>query len=177
MVKSTKKSEDSLKILLIVLSVFLVISVFSLGFFSYPLLIGYISGGSEAPFSLLSLTGKTVNSPSNFIEKESILVYSDKIVIALKGATVSSYEDTGSMEPILDSNSNGIRIQPESEDEIHVGDIISFKQNGFLIVHRVIEKGSDSQGVYFVTKGDNNAFNDGKIRFQDVEYITVGILY
>jgi len=177
MVKSIKKSEDSLKILLIVLSVFLLISVFSLGFFSYPLLVGYISGELEAPFSLLSVTGKTISSPSNFIERENILVYPDKIVIALKDATVSSYEDTGSMEPILDSNSNGIRIKPEFENEIQVGDIVSFRQNGFLIVHRVIEKGIDSQGVYFITKGDNNNFKDGKIRFQDIEYITIGILY
>lgn len=179
---NTKKNHfnekfDFWKCILIVLNVLLVISMFSLGFLSYPLLQDYLSGKLESPFSLFSLSGKAVSSPSNFIEKESILVYSDKIVIDLKGATISSYQDTGSMEPTLDSNSNGIRIKPESEKEIQIGDIISFRKNGILIVHRVIEKGTDSQGIYFVTKGDNNNFNDGKIRFQEIEYITVGILY
>lgn len=172
-----KCKKDSLKAILIVLNVLLIISMFSLGFLSYPLAEEYFSKQSESPFSWLYLTGKTISSPSNFIEKEKILVYPEKVVINIPGATISSYQDTGSMEPVLDSNSNGIRVKPYSEEQIQVGDIITFKKNGILIVHRVIEKGIDSQGLYFITKGDNNNFNDGKIRFRDIEYITIGILY
>ncbi len=46
-----------------------------------------------------------------------------------------------------------------------------------LIVHRVVDKGVDSDGVYFITKGDNNNYSDGKVRFEEIEYITIGILY
>lgn len=179
--KKQENSEQKLKSILILLNILLVISMFSLGFISYPLLSEYVEISQESPFSFISFTGRsTINSlssPSDFIEKDNVFVYSDKVVINIPGATLSSYEDTGSMEPILDSNSNGIRIKPESEQEIEIGDIVSFRKNGILIVHRVIEKGIDNQGVYFITKGDNNNFNDGKIRFQDIEYITVGILY
>jgi len=172
-----KNKEDSLKTILVVLNILLVISMFLLGFLSYPLAEEYFSKESESPFSLFSLTGKTTSSPSDFIEKDKILVYPEKVVINIPGATISSYQDTGSMEPVLDSNSNGIRIKPESEQEIQVGDIVTFRKQDILIVHRVIEKGVDSRGVYFVTKGDNNNFNDGKIRFSDIEYLTIGILY
>ena len=81
------------------------------------------------------------------------------------------------MLPVLDQESNGIRIVPKSENEVNEGDIITFKQDNLLIVHRVVEKGIDNQGVYFITKGDNNSLSDGKIRFKDIEYITIGVLY
>ena len=41
----------------------------------------------------------------------------------------------------------------------------------------VIEKGIDEDGIYFITKGDNNSITDGKIRFEDIEYITVGVIW
>jgi signal peptidase I len=81
------------------------------------------------------------------------------------------------MLPVFDTGANGIRIQPHSSDEIKLGDIVSYERNGELIVHRVIEIGTDSQGLYFITKGDNSAFSDGKIRFSEIKYITIGILY
>jgi len=81
------------------------------------------------------------------------------------------------MKPIFDKGAHGIRIVPQSAEEINVGDIISFRVGRSLIVHRVIEKGLDSKGVYFLTQGDNNLFSDGKIRFEDIEYVTVGIIW
>ena len=81
------------------------------------------------------------------------------------------------MKPLFDHSSNGIRIKPVSEDDINIGDIITFKEGNLLIIHRVIEKGIDNNGVYFITKGDNNFVSDGKIRFKDIEYKTIGIIY
>jgi signal peptidase I len=81
------------------------------------------------------------------------------------------------MEPLLDENSNGIRIIPKSEEDIHIGDIISFEKNKDLIIHRVIDKGVDNNGTYFITKGDNNNVSDGKIRFEDIRYITIGVIW
>src|SRR3989344_4762671 len=79
--------------------------------------------------------------------------------------------------PISDENANGIRIVPEDEDSINVGDIITFEKNDLLIVHRVIEIGIDSEGKYFITKGDNNLVADVKIRFEDIRYLNIGVIW
>ena len=48
----------------------------------------------------------------------------------------------------------------------------------YAFVHRVAEIGSDKEGVYFVTKGDNYWKEDSyKVRFSHIEGIVVGILY
>jgi signal peptidase I len=147
---------------------------FLLGFLSANLII--LSMGIETPLSIGDITRTNV-SPSDIILERDIEILGDRVLINIKGASLSRYEDTGSMKPVLDKGSNGIRIVPESEKYINVGDIVTFSENGYLIVHRVIEKGVDEQGVYFVTKGDNNLINDGKIRFEDIEYVTVGVIW
>ena len=81
------------------------------------------------------------------------------------------------MLPILDKGANGLRVVPKSEDDVSVGDIVSFRIGGVLVVHRVVEKGIDDNGTYFIVKGDANLIGDGKIRFKDIEYITIGIIY
>ncbi|GEM_PF-520703 len=128
-----------------------------------------ISNASDNP--------KTPLFHSDFVSEDDILVYPDRVVIKINGASVGRYDDSGSMRPVIDSRVNGIRIKPESENDINVGDIVTFKRNNQLIVHRVIEKGADDKGIYFITKGDNNDFPDRKIRIEDIEYLTVGLLY
>ncbi|MDD3993611.1 MAG: hypothetical protein PHX15_00225 [Candidatus Nanoarchaeia archaeon] len=151
------------------------ILIFFIGFFSCATVFSFIFfSNGEIPFSL---NGNVALSPSNWLNKENIMVYNDKIVIYVDNASLSSYQPTGSMRPLLDSGANGIRIKPKSVQEINNGDIISFRKNGMLIVHRVVDKGVDSEGIYFITKGDNNNYSDGKVRFEDIEYITIGILY
>jgi len=81
------------------------------------------------------------------------------------------------MKPLLDKGANGIRITPKNENEINVGDIVSYKFKDILVVHRVVEKGTDDKGIYFITQGDNNILSDGKIRFDDIEYVTIGIIW
>jgi len=117
------------------------------------------------------------SAPFDFVRENQIQIYEDKIVINVKGASLSSYAPTGSMLPVLNQGSNGIKIVPKSEADIHIGDIITFEQDNALIVHRVIEIGTDSEGTYFITKGDNNNISDGKIRFKDIRYITIGIIW
>jgi|SRR3989344_5843040 len=154
--------------------------IFLIGFLSANVAGLFLIYGSEIPTSLsnFSLSFNSNNSaPFDFVKENQIQVYDDKIVIDIKGASISSYAPTGSMLPVLDKGSNGIRIVPESEAEIHIGDIITFNQDNMLIVHRVIEIGSDSEGTYFITKGDNSPINDGKIRFKDIKYITIGIIW
>jgi hypothetical protein len=153
--------------------------IFLFGFLSANIVSYFFIYGLENPFSNdFGLVGVGSNpTPSDFIKEKDIKIYDDKIIIEVPGISLSRYAPTGSMKPVLDQGSNGIRIVPKSENEVYEGDIITFNQNNLLIVHRVVEKAIDDEGVYFITKGDNNSFSDGKIRFKDIEYITIGVLY
>ena len=82
------------------------------------------------------------------------------------------------MIPVLSEKANGIEIIPQFPEQIHSGDIITYEDSaGNYIVHRVIKTGQDEQGIYFVTKGDNSATNDGKVRFSQIKYLTIAIIY
>jgi hypothetical protein len=151
--------------------------IFLFGFLSANLLSYFLVYGVENPFSNgFSISGME-NAPQDFVKENQIQIYEDKVVINVKGASISRYAATGSMKPTFDENANGIRIVPKSVDEINVGDIITYQSGDSLIVHRVIEKGTDSEGVYFITKGDNNTVSDGKIRFKDVKYETIAVIW
>ena len=158
---------------LIALVVLLVAFSFSIGYLSAYVL-NLDLGGFEKPFSTNSTQ---VEAPHDFVKENKILVYSDKVVIMLDHPTISEYAPTGSMRPLFDYGANGVRIKPTSVSDIHVGDIVTYQSGEDLIVHRVIEIGSDNEGAYFVTKGDNNSSADGKIRYPDIKYITVAIIY
>jgi signal peptidase I len=151
---------------------------FLVGFVSCALLLFFsISLGTEIPFITGKSTAFTDVSPSDRIHEEDIAVSDKGIMISLPHASLSSYADTGSMKPLLHEGANGIRVVPEQESDIALGDIVSFTRDGFMVVHRVIASGVDEQGTYFITKGDNNATDDGKIRFSDIRYVTVGVLW
>ena len=124
-----------------------------------------------------SLTGNVISTPTGNIQNNNITVYSDRIVIRVSNATISNYENTGSMTPLIGSSAHGIRIVPQSEDEINIGDLVSFNMSGKMIIHRVIFKSQDSQGVFFITRGDATQIEDPPIRFSDIQYKTIGILY
>jgi len=137
--------------------------------------INYVYIDKEKPF--LIGFGNISEEPSDWIKEQDIKVYDDKIIIYVKNALLSRYADTGSMLPVLGKYTSGIKIIPNSAEQIQIGDIISFESGNKLIVHRVIDKGKDEKGVYFVTKGDNNNETDGKIYFPQVKYVTVGLIY
>jgi signal peptidase I len=159
--------KDILKFVLIFLMGFLSCLTVVLVFYDAekPLRIGEVSLVSPA------------QSPGNWIKEENIHIYENAVVIDIEGASLSRYAPTGSMKPILDIGSNGIRIVPENPSQISIGDIITFQQNSELVVHRVIDKGADEQGAYFITKGDKNNVTDGRIRFKDIKYVTIAIIY
>ena len=117
------------------------------------------------------------SSPGDWISNDNIEVYSNRIVINVDDASISNYANTGSMRPTLDAGHNGIRIRPASADQIQEGDIITFSREDNLIVHRVIQKGQDETGFWFITRGDNNLQSDEKVYFKDIKYVTIGILY
>jgi signal peptidase I len=147
--------------------------LFLAGFFSCVLIFLIFS-------TFPSITGFSVNdrqSPSNWIKESDILLYEDRVVIFISNASISSYENSGSMVPQFDDKSKGVRVKPSFPEQISIGDIVSFRNSDNLIVHRVIEKGTDSKGIYFITQGDKNIFTDQKIRFEDIEYVTVAVLW
>ncbi len=128
----------------------------------------------------ISFTTSELISPFDRIDSNQILIYEDYILIRIQGATLASYANTNSMDPILDSEANGIEIIPTSEEDIRVGDIITYEAswNEGLVVHRVIFIGEDEEGWYCVTKGDNSRFTDpGKTRFGEIKYLLIGVIY
>ena len=116
-------------------------------------------------------------SPANWIKENQIQIYRDRIVILIPNATLSRYAATKSMDPSIDSYANGVEITPESPEQLHVGDIIAYQVDDSFIVHRIIEIGSDDKGWYCIPKGDNAVQNDGKIRFEQIKYVTIAIIY
>lgn len=119
------------------------------------------------------------DSPADRLKDYSIKIYDDKITVFVKNPYLAKFTDTHSMEPVLGSKSTGIEIIPGSESDIKEGDIVSYAGSADeVIIHRVIKIGNDAEGWYAITKGDNNTGNDpGKIRFNQIKRILVGILY
>ena len=148
--------------------------VFLTGFLSnYAVNSAYID--TEKPFLIGFTDNKT--QPGNWLNEKDIKIYEDKVVIYVDNAMLSRYGNTGSMIPTLGEYTTGIKIKPENSEQINIGDIITYEKDNMLIVHRVVDKGEDSKGVYFVTKGDNNSETDGKVYFKDVRYVTLGLIY
>lgn len=138
------------------------------------------SMGKETPLLGLSEAASGLFdkiSPGNWVSEDDIRIYSDRVVIYVKNTSLARYAATKSMDPVLDSTANGIEIPFESVEQIHVGDIITFKQGQDLVVHRIIKVGSDEEGWYCITKGDNAMQDDGKIRADDIKFITIAIIY
>ena len=133
----------------------------------------------EKPLSLFQ-DGIEKNSPGDWIKEDQIKVYNDKVIINLKDAEWASFTNTNSMDPVLDEKANAIEIMPKSSDNIHVGDIISYKSDytDGTIIHRVIKISKDDNGWYCIVKGDNNQSPDpGKIRFNQIKRVLVAIIY
>lgn len=157
-------------------------AVFIMGWIAASIFYNYSYIGLEKPLSFDILLGVSpeLSSPSDHIPEESIHVLQDKVVLDIKDAQWASFTDTNSMDPFIDTGANSIEIKPKSRDEIRMGDVISFKADfdDGIIIHRVVGIGKDEQGAYYITKGDNNPLADpGKVRFEDINGIVVGVVY
>ncbi|MCX6711925.1 MAG: hypothetical protein NT139_02725 [Candidatus Woesearchaeota archaeon] len=117
-------------------------------------------------------------SSNDYIKDSQIEIQDDKIIIHVKDASLAYYADTHSMDPIINSNANGLEIIPRIEQDIKIGDIIAYQDSNDLIVHRVIKISKDNQGTYYTLKGDNNTLQDPtKVRFYQIKYKLIGVLY
>lgn len=115
-------------------------------------------------------------SPQDRIKEENLQLLSDKLIINFPGIKLASYTDTNSMDPLIDEQTNGLEIVPQSENDIHVGDVVAYQSNNDLIAHRVIAIDKDEIGWYALVKGDNSE-NIEKIRFYQIMYVLIGVLY
>jgi len=135
-------------------------------------------GEKYNPFSFLTSASPEISSPSDWIKENQIQVYPNKVILEINQPMWSSFTNTNSMDPFLDETANAIEIKPQSPEQIKVGDIISYQTEYGLIIHRVIEKGEDELGPYFIVKGDNNINKDPfKVRFEDIKGVLVAIIY
>ncbi|MFH0752320.1 MAG: signal peptidase I [archaeon] len=118
-------------------------------------------------------------SPSDTITEGQIRVYDDRVVIYMDNPYLAEYTNSNSMDPVLDEGANGLLIIPKEED-LNLGDIVSYQSehNENLIVHRIVEIGNDDLGTFYRMKGDNNSSVDfEKVRFEQIKYKTLGIIY
>lgn len=142
------------------------------------LLNSFVAEPKMVPFSFGN--ARDLKSPFDHIKEEQIHVYDDVVVLDIKNASWASFANTKSMDPLLDGEANGIEIKPKSIDDIHVGDVVSYKPTftDGLVIHRIVETGFDENGWYAITKGDNNNVEDPeKIRFEQINGILVAIVY
>jgi hypothetical protein len=136
----------------------------------------------ERPLSLNTLLRGNIEleSPQDHISEDNIHVFNNKVVIDVEDAVWSTFTNTNSMDPIIDTGANGLEISPKSPSDINVGDIISYKPEGKngLVIHRVVATGYDGEGWYARTKGDNNPTVDpGKVRFNQIHGVLIGVIY
>ena len=89
---------------------------------------------------------------------------------------------TFSMSPIIQNSTNLCFFKPNSPDEIHIGDIVQYKninQIGMkkpIVIHRVVRK----DGSNFTLIGDNvpqQEHNQDTIPFSEVEGVAFAIIY
>jgi len=119
-------------------------------------------------------------SPQEFFSEDQIKVYKDRVILNSENLQWASFEDTKSMLPVINKDSNALQVVPKCPEEIQLGDIISYKSDyaDGIIIHRVTFIGNDDEGIYFVMKGDNNPASDpGKIRCSQIQRKVVAIIY
>lgn len=114
--------------------------------------------------------------PIDYFDDSDIEIVDGGIFINISNYSLNRHS-SDSMSPILGNTSTSIMTIPLEASEVNIGDVVSFKKDGLMIVHRVVDKGIDDEGVYFITKGDNNAHTDDKIRFEDIKGVLIGIFY
>ncbi len=133
----------------------------------------------EQPNLEIPESGERVRaSPSNYILQDQVRVFNTHVTLDIENVKWAKFKDTGSMLPIINKDSFALQIEPQCPRDINVGDIVSYKRNEDIIIHRVVHAGEDHEGPYFVLRGDNNPVNDpGKVRCEQIDRKVIGILY
>ncbi len=115
--------------------------------------------------------------PKDRILQDQIRVGDAFTLIDVPNLEWAVIDNSTSMLPVLGSGTHVLQGTPSHEAELQVGDIVSINKEGLIVIHRIIDIGKDEQGWYAITKGDNNAVADGKVRFNQIDRVLVGIIY
>jgi len=139
------------------------------------LVLNLVNPSIDMPFG----NADEVDSPSDWIDESQINVYDSQVVLNIENPRFVGFSDTNSMDPIFDVEANVIEILPENINDINLGDIISFEtENNEVYIHRVVAKDYDDEGLYFITKGDNNKNTDPIfVRWSQIIGVVVAIIY
>ncbi len=125
--------------------------------------------------SILATSAEEQPSPSDWVKDNQIHIYKNTVQLDIPGAVWVSFTNTNSMDPVLDETAHALEIKPEP-NLIQIGDIISYKKNNAIYVHRVTEISEDNSGLYYLVKGDN-AFSADLVRFNDIQGVIVAVIY
>ena len=128
------------------------------------------------PFSDNNLAKEEIASPSDHITRDNIIITDKFLILSIDNSILADFKDTGSMMPVLNQYSTGIEIVPKTEDEIKIGDIIVYQKDNERIIHRVKYIKEENGEKTFVLKGDNDN-KEESVKFADIKYILVGVLY
>ena len=132
------------------------------------------------------LTGTVVAieqpSPADRVSEDDVRVLQDRVILEVEGVEWARFADSNSMDPLFDEGANALQIVPDVPEDIQVGDIITYYNEDVFgesyVIHRVVYVGEDEGGIYYVVKGDNNRVSDpGKVRFEQIDRVLIGILY
>lgn len=123
-----------------------------------------------------------LHAPDPVVSSSDIYLFPDDVIIDVPGVQLISYSATKSMLPVLNENSKGLVINVTDESELHIGDIVTYSYNltsniSILIAHRIVNIDRDNEGIYYVTKGDNNVAVDPIVRFNQIKEKLIGVLY
>lgn len=80
-----------------------------------------------------------------------------------------------SMKPAINSMDLAI-VLPWNVNSLHVGDIIVYRYEGILIIHRVIAVHNSSSEPYVIVKGDNNSGPDTNYTYGQPREVTNALL-
>lgn len=119
-----------------------------------------------------------VRSPGDWIQEKNVKITDNAVILVVPNASWSTFTDSNSMDPVLDITAHAIKLTPQKPAYLKIGDIVSYKSKKDMVIHRIIDINEDEQGIYFITKGDNNPSPDPeKVRFSQITGVVVGILY
>ena len=76
---------------------------------------------------------------------------------------------TNSMSPKL-KDGDILIIKKEKEENLKIGDIITFQKNGINITHRITKIEEEQGKKIYTTKGDNNTVEDSeKVKYEEIK--------
>jgi signal peptidase I len=93
------------------------------------------------------------------------------------GTCITTIQDTGSMEPMLDI---GMQIILEPVTDIHdliIGDVIVYQKGDGTTIHRIKKITEDAKSWKCVCRGDRNAYDDPAVDSSQVKWVLRGIIF